>query len=161
MLGWRGRSRGLKVVGAYGNADAGDLSAGLRGRGPAFAERVGTAEARGMLRAWRRAGRRTERAPRLDLRWTRQCSCGRTADGASVDDEPIVWLPFLIGSEENRGPLFDIDGISHEGDRLPAGDGPQGRKIQTIRPPVGDFPLAYPLSVIRVVMAPWRRSPVR
>ncbi len=142
--------RGLEVVGAYGNADAGDLTAGLRGRGPAFAEQVGTAEARAMLRAWRSAGRRTERAPRLDLRWTRQCFCGRTVDGASVDDEPIVGLPFLTGSEENRGPLFDLDGISHEGDRLPAGDGPQGRKIQTIRPPAGDFPSAYPLSVVRV-----------
>ncbi len=142
--------RGLEVVGAYGNADAGDMTAGLRGRGPAFAEQVGTAEARAMLRAWRRAGRHTERSPSLDVRWTRRCFCGRTVDGAPVDEKPIVGLPFLTGSEENRGPLFDVDGVSHEGDRLPVGLGPQGRKIQTIRPPVGDFAPAYPLSVIRV-----------
>jgi hypothetical protein len=38
--------RGQDVVGAYGNADAGDMTAALRGRGPAFAERVGEPPAR-------------------------------------------------------------------------------------------------------------------
>ena len=37
------------VVGAYGNADAGDMTAGLRGRGPAFAEEVGRREADALL----------------------------------------------------------------------------------------------------------------
>ncbi len=142
--------RKREVVGAYGNSDAGDLTAGLRGRGPAFAEAVGFAEADAMLTAWRRAGRRMTARPPLARRWTRTCFCGRSVGGAEVDDEPVMGLPFLTGSEENRGPLYDIDGVSHEGDRLPAGDGPQGVKIQAIRPPVGDFPTAIPLSVLRV-----------
>src|SRR3954463_6120135 len=51
------------VVGAYGNGDAGDMTAGLRGRGPAYAEQVGRAEADAMLRAWRSAGRRLTGKP--------------------------------------------------------------------------------------------------
>ena len=57
--------------------------------------------------------------PIVDSRWTRSCFCGRKVDGHAVADSPVMGLPFLTGSEENRGPLFDVDGVEHEGDRLP------------------------------------------
>jgi neutral ceramidase len=138
------------VVGAYGNADAGDMTAALRGRGPAFAEHVGGAEAGAMLRAWKGAGRHLSSSPPFDLRWTRSCFCGRTVDGGQVADTPAMGFPFFTGSEENRGPLYDQTGVNHEGDRLPIDSGPQGRKIQTAQPPEADFPRAVPLIVVRL-----------
>ncbi len=59
-------------------------------------------------------------------------------------------FPFFTGSEENRGPLYDQDHVNHEGDRLPADVGPQGRKIVTVQPPAADFPSAAPLMVVRL-----------
>jgi neutral ceramidase len=140
---------GHEVVGAYGNADAGDMTAALRGRGPAYAERVGRAEARAMLRAWRSAGRHLSGSPAFGIRWTRSCFCGRTVDGGQVADKPVMGFPFFTGSEENRGPLFDQTHVNHEGMRLPVGVGPQSRKIQTLGPPAADFPSAVPLMVVR------------
>jgi neutral ceramidase len=139
-----------EVVGAYGNADAGDMTAAFRGRGPAFAEKVGRAEAGAMLRAWRRAGTQMSHAPPFETRWTRSCFCGRTVDGGTVADSPAMGFPFFTGSEENRGPLYDQDHVNHEGDRLPADVGPQGRKIVTVQPPAADFPSAAPLMVVRL-----------
>ena len=139
-----------EVVGAYGNADAGDMTAALRGRGPAFAERVGRAEARAMVRAWRSAGRHLSGSPPFGVRWTRSCFCGRTVDGGQVADKPAMGFPFFTGSEENRGPLFDETHVNHEGARLAIGIGPQSRKIQTLGPPVADFPSAVPLMVVRL-----------
>jgi neutral ceramidase len=138
------------VVGAYGNADAGDMTAALRGRGPAFAERVGQREAGAMLRAWRSAGSRLSRSLPFDMRWTRSCFCGRTVDGGQVADKPAMGFPFFTGSEENRGPLYDQTHVNHEGDRLPADVGPQGRKIVSAQPPAADFPSAVPLMVVRL-----------
>ena len=143
-------SRKREVVGAYGNAEAGDMTAALRGRGPAFAERTGRAEARAMLRAWRQAGRRMSGSPRLDVRWTRSCFCGRTVSGGRVDSQPAMGSPFFTGSEEGRGPLFEQTGVHHEGQRLPVPVGPQGRKIETVGPPEAEFPLAVPLMVVRL-----------
>jgi neutral ceramidase len=140
----------MLVVGAYGNADAGDMTAGLRGRGPAYAEDVGRKEAKAMLRAWRAAGKAMDRTPVFDLRWSRSCFCGRTVDAETVDDHGVVGLPFLTGSEEARGPLYDETKDNYEGRRLPAGVGPQSRKIQAIQPPVGDFAKAFPLVVVRI-----------
>src|SRR3954452_8990119 len=142
--------RGSEVVGAYGNADAGDMTAGLRGRGPAWAQRVGYAEARAMLAAWRRAGRRLSGAPPFETRWTRSCFCGRVVSGGKVADQPSMGFPFFTGSEENRGPLYDETHFNHEGHRLPADVGPQGRKIQSVGPPAADFPRAVPLMVVRL-----------
>ncbi|MEA2467340.1 MAG: neutral ceramidase [Thermoleophilaceae bacterium] len=139
-----------EVVGAYGNGDAGDMTAGFRGRGPAHAEWVGRAEANAMLRAWRRAGARLSRSPAFDVRWTRTCFCGRTVTGGPVADSPAMGFPFFTGSEENRGPLYDETHVNHEGDRLAVGVGPQGRKILTVQPPVADFPAAMPLMVVRL-----------
>src|SRR4051794_244066 len=141
---------GQDVVGAYGNADAGDMTAGLRGRGPAFAEEVGSREADAFLTAWRRAGRSLSASPVVDLRWTRSCFCGRTVEGGQVADSPRMGQPFLTGSEENRGPLFDLTGQHYEGLRLPLDAGPQGRKIGVLGPPEADFPGAIPLLVARI-----------
>src|SRR3954453_10706996 len=141
---------GQDVVGAYGNPDAGDMTAGLRGRGPAFAEEVGSREADAFLAAWRRAGRSLSATPAFDVRWTRSCFCGRTVDGGQVADSPRMGQPFLTGSEENRGPLFDATGQHYEGTRLAVGVGPQGRKIGTLGPPEADFPGTIPLLVARI-----------
>src|SRR3954447_24654674 len=141
---------GQDVVGAYGNADAGDMTAGLRGRGPAFAEQVGRREADAFLAAWRRAGRSLSASPAFDVRWTRSCFCGRTVDGGQVADSPRMGQPFLTGSEENRGPLFDVTQEHYEGLRLPLDAGPQGRKIGVLGPPEADFPGAIPLTVARI-----------
>jgi hypothetical protein len=142
--------RSQDVVGAYGNADAGDMTAALRGRGPAYAEFVGRREARAMLRAWRRAGRAMTARPALDLRWSRSCFCGRSVGGQAVDNRAVVGLPFLTGSEENRGPLYDATHVNYEGRRLPVGIGPQSRKIQAVPPPIASFPTAIPLMVVRL-----------
>src|SRR5437762_7340230 len=58
-------------------------------------------------------------------------------------------FPFFTGSEENRGPLYDETHVNHEGGRLPFDDGPQGRKIPGVGPPVADFPSAVPLMAVR------------
>src|SRR4051794_1086935 len=138
------------VVGAYGNGDAGDMTAGPRGRGPAYAERVGSREARAMLSGWRRAGGHMARSLPFAVRWTRSCFCGRTVSGGQVADTPYMGYPFFTGSEESRGPLYDQTHVNHEGGRLPFDVGPQGRKIQTVGPPAADFPTAVPLMVVRL-----------
>src|SRR4051794_15926982 len=138
------------VIGAYGNADAGDMTAAFRGRGPAFADRVGSREAGAMLSGWRRAGRHMARSLPFAVRWTRSCFCGRTVSGGQVADSPEMGFPFFTGSEENRGPLYDQTHVNHEGQRLPLDSGPQGRKIPGIGPPAADFPTAAPLMVVRL-----------
>src|SRR4051794_23539818 len=142
--------RGQDVVGAYGNGDAGDMTAAFRGRGPAFAEHVGAREARAMLSGWRRAGRHLAHSLPFAIRWTRSCFCGRTVSGGQVADTPEMGFPFFTGSEENRGPLYDETHVNHEGQRLPLDNGPQGRKIPGIGPPAADFPTAAPLMVVRL-----------
>jgi neutral ceramidase len=143
--------RGEEVVAAYGNSDAGDMSAGLGRRGPAKADEVGRAEARAMLRAWRRAGRHLSARPAFAARWTRACFCGqKVRGGGAVANQPSVGFPFLTGSEENRGPLYDETHVNHEGDRLPVDNGPQGRKIQAVGPPEAQFPAAVPLLALRL-----------
>ncbi len=139
-----------EVVGAYGNSDAGDMTAGLVRRGPAVADEVGRAEAKAMLLAWRRAAKGMSGNPAFDWRWTRLCFCGQAAGGGPVASEPSVGLPFLTGSEENRGPLYDEVPINYEGRRQDAGSGPQGRKIQALGPPVARFPTAVPIVALRI-----------
>jgi neutral ceramidase len=139
------------VVNAYGNTDEGDVSSGLDRDGPAAAEKVGRRQAGAMLDAWREAGGESERRPRLDRRWTRSCFCGRQTEAGRVDDEAVVGVPFLTGSEENRGPLFDITGVPFEGVRSPVGAGAQGHKLPAVSDAgTGSFPTAVPLSTVRV-----------
>ena len=116
------------VVNVYGNSDAGDVSAGLTRFGPAHAEEVGRREARAMLAAWRQAGRRLSRRPRLELRWTRVCFCGQATPFGQLADHAVFGSAYLTGSEEGRGPLFEATGQIFEGRRLAAPVGPQGVK---------------------------------
>ena len=140
--------RGQDVVDAYGNTDEGDQSAGLDHWGPAAADHVGTVEARKFMAAWRQAGRHMNRAPSLDLRWTRMCFCGQQTAAGPVANKGVFGQAEFTGSEEGRGPLYDETRVPFEGDHLPVGAGPQGNKIQTPIPL--DIPTAVPLMTLRV-----------
>jgi neutral ceramidase len=142
--------RGQEIVNAYGNSDQGDMTAGLRFSGPAGAYEVGMREARAFVRAWREAGRRMSRRVQMRTRWTVECFCGRETAVGPVDDQAVVGIPFLTGSEENRGPLYDETGVPFEGRRLPAGSGPQGAKLQVVPDLGASFPEATPLTTVRV-----------
>src|SRR3954447_4566614 len=117
--------KGQDVVNAYGNTDEGDQSAGLTRDGPAAADYVGRVEAAAMLRAWREAGRHMSSAPTLESRWTRVCFCG----GDGSDSHAVTGLPLFTGSEEGRGPLYDVTHQPFEGRTGPE-RGPQGDKVQ-------------------------------
>lgn len=136
------------VVNVYGNSDEGDQSAGLSQTGPAGSDAVGRAEARAMVAAWRSAGRRLSARPTLDLRATRICFCGQaTSDGGNVATEGRPGVPFFTGSEEGRGPLFDVTRVPLEGSRAPVASRDQGEKLVV---PAGGFPNAAPIMVVRV-----------
>ena len=139
------------VIDVYGNSNEGDQSAGLHDRGPSVAERVGRAEGEAMFKTWRRAGARMSRRPLVDLRWTRVCFCGQmTADGR-VSSQPLPGVPFFTGSEENRGPLFDITGIPFEGQRAALESyESQGHKIGVPGASKDTYPTAVPLFALRV-----------
>jgi len=136
------------VVNAYGNTNEGDQSSGLDRWGPAAADHVGTVEARKFLKAWHQAGRHMDRTPTLARRWTRMCFCGQDTAAGPVDDRGVFGQAEFTGSEEGRGPLFDITRVPFEGDHLPVGAGPQGNKIQTPIPL--DIPTAVPLMALQV-----------
>ena len=141
--------RRQQIVNVYGTSNEGDQSAGLDRSGPAQSDYVGRVEAGAMLAAWRSARRAMSRTPALDTRWTRVCFCGQDVDGGKVADESQVGIPFLTGSEEERGPLFDVTQEHFEGRRAPAGADPHGRKIF---PPGagGGVPNGVPLMAVRV-----------
>jgi hypothetical protein len=139
---------GQEVLNVYGNSNEGDMSAGLTRHGPAASDYVGRIEASAMVRAWERAGSALQRKPLLDSRWTRVCFCGQTLeDGHQVDDHSELGQPFLTGSEEERGPLYDMTGDHYEDTRSPVDRGPQGHKIGG---PLGDVPNRVPLLAVRV-----------
>ena len=138
---------GQEVVNVFGNSAEGDMSAGLDRSGPAASDYVGRVEAAAMLRAWKRAGRRLERSPALDWRWTRVCFCGQAVAGGRVASSGEVGQPFLTGSEEQRGPLFDITGQHYEGSAGPDRGDPHGRKV-TAAP--SSPPNVVPLLAVRV-----------
>lgn len=141
--------RRQEVLNVYGNSDEGDMSAGLHRSGPAASDEVGRVEADQMYGAWRRAGRQLTSRPALDTRWTRSCFCGQETEGGKVANESQVGLPFITGSEEERGPLYDVTGEDFEGDHAPTSSGPQGDKLGA--PGVGGgVPHAFPLLAVRV-----------
>ena len=139
---------GQEVVNVYGNSDEGDQTAGLHRAGPAAADYVGRVEAKAFLRAWREAGQHMNATPVLARRWTRMCWCGQQTAAGPVADEGVFGLPQFTGSEEGRGPLFDVTGVPFESHRLPVGSGPHGVKIQTPLPV--DVPDAVPLMALRI-----------
>ncbi|MBA2349804.1 MAG: neutral/alkaline non-lysosomal ceramidase N-terminal domain-containing protein, partial [Solirubrobacterales bacterium] len=135
------------VVNVYPNGAEGDQSAGLRHTGVAGAVEVGQKEADAMFEAWQDAESKLSRTPPLDVRWTRTCFCGRDTATGPVDSKGVVGAGFLTGSEEGRGPLFDLTGVSFEGRTSPVDDPVQGRKIQV---PVASPPPATIVSVLRI-----------
>ncbi len=141
--------RRQQVLNVYGNSNEGDMSAGLDYTGPAGSDTVGRIEARHMLAAWRGAGRRLGNRFPFDMRWTRVCFCGRQTKTGPVASEPEVGLPFFTGSEEERGPLFDITGEHFEGRRSPTSVGPHGHKLGVQGIP-GEVPEAVPLLAVRI-----------
>jgi hypothetical protein len=140
--------RSQEIVNVYGNSNEGDMSAGLDRHGPAASDYVGRVEAAAMLRAWRQAGRAMTTTPALDTRWTRICFCGQQTDGGQVADQPQVGMPFLTGSEEERGPLYEETGEHYEGRRAPIDTGPQGHKLYP--PGASNVPNVVPLLAVRV-----------
>jgi neutral ceramidase len=136
------------VVNVYPNADEGDQTAGIAHVGPAAADWVGTQEALAMLRAWRAAGPRLSRTPAIDLRWTRTCFCGRDTATGKVDTQGREGMGFLTGSEEGRGPLYDVTHVSFEGMTSPNDDPVQGDKY--VIPGAGNPPPAVPIAVVRL-----------
>jgi len=136
------------VMNVYGNSNEGDMSAGLDRSGPAASDYVGRVEASAMVRAWRTARAQLSRTPELDMRWTRICFCGQEVEGRKVADASAVGVPFLTGSEEERGPLFDVTREHFEGRRKPVDDGgPHGRKIEF---ETGGVPRGVPLLAVRI-----------
>jgi neutral ceramidase len=135
------------VVNVYPNSDEGDQTAGIAHVGIAAADEVGSAEADAMFRAWQDAGRSLSSTPALDLRWTRTCFCGRDTATGRVATSGKEGVPFVTGSEEGRGPLYDITHVSLEGTTSPIPDPEQGNKVVA---PVGDPPPAVPFAVLRV-----------
>src|SRR5439155_17787652 len=136
------------VVDVYPNADEGDQLAGIAHVGPAAADWVGTQEALAMVRAWRAAGPHLSRTPALDLRWTRTCFCGRDTATGKVDTQGREGMGFLTGSEEGRGPLYDVTHIPFEGMTSPYDDPVQGDKY--VIPGAGNPPPAVPIAVVRI-----------
>jgi neutral ceramidase len=135
------------VLNVYGNSNEGDISAGLVRDGPAASDYVGRVEAAAMLRAWRAA--RVSRTAGLDSRWTRVCFCGQQTEGGNVADYAMIGFPFLTGSEEERGPLFDVTRLPLEGTRNPLPVPGQGHKAGI---PLGSdsVPKAVPLMALRI-----------
>ncbi len=139
-----------EVLNVYGNSNEGDMSAGLDRSGPAASDYVGRVEAAKMEEAWRAAGKHSSRRPAFDSRWTRACFCGQKVENnEQVAKESEVGIPFLTGSEEERGPLFDITGEEFEDRRGPDRGPPHGVKISA--PGVGGgVPRAVPRVAFRL-----------
>src|SRR3954447_25350218 len=89
------------------------------------------------------------------------CFCGQDTAAGPVADHGVFGLSQFTGSEEGRGPLFDVTRVPFEGDHLPIGAGgslpvpstpaadpAQGDKI-VIGAPL-DVPKAVPLMALRV-----------
>ena len=138
------------VVDVYGNSDEGDMSAGLTRSGPAAADYVGRTEAAKFLEAWKAAGSTMTTSPALDSRWTRVCFCGQGTDVGPVASSAEVGLPLITGSEEGRGPLYDVTHVAFEGDHSPLSVGPQGDKLPVVPDAAGTTPKAFPLAALRI-----------
>ena len=144
--------KGQDVVAAYGNSDEGDQSSGLYRWGPAWADHVGRVEAAAFVRAWKQAGQAMSASPDIESRWTRLCFCGQAQPNGqgAADTKAVTGLPLFTGSEEGRGPLYDTDHVVFEGDRLPADNGVQGRKIPITGAQGNSIPQAVPLMALRI-----------
>jgi hypothetical protein len=73
--------------------------------------------------------------------------------GGKVDVQAVVGLPLTTGSEEGRGPLYDVTKRNFEGDHLPSdntADPAQGDKIPVFRESGVSVPQAVPLFAVRI-----------
>jgi neutral ceramidase len=140
---------GARVVDLFANGAEGDVSAGVGRGGPAAAEETGRLEARAILAAWRAAGHALGRNPVLDARWTRVCFCGQQTLGGKLAATPVLGLPQVTGSEEGRGPAFEISGQQFVGRTSPVDDPEQGHKILTSSE-AGQVPQTAPLLAMRL-----------
>ncbi|MCW2709799.1 MAG: hypothetical protein JWM22_3641 [Frankiales bacterium] len=143
------------IVNAYGNTDEGDQSAGLTRSGPAAADYVGRVEADAMMKAWEQAGKHLTSSPTLATRWTRMCFCGQETAGGPVSKTATPGLPLFTGSEEGRGPLYDITKVPFEGVSSPTTDPLDPAQGDKVVVPTGMFspgstPPAVPLTVAQV-----------
>ena len=88
------------------------MSAGLTRDGPAASDYVGRVEAARDVRRVARGGPQAARARPRSRAAGRACaSAARWSSRASaVASQSQVGIPFLTGSEEERGPLYDITG---------------------------------------------------
>jgi neutral ceramidase len=145
------RAGAPNAVNVYGNSDEGDITAGIAHNGPAWADYVGRVEAAAMLRAWRAAAGSLTRTPEIDVRWTRVCFCGQETLGGRVDSRPVFGEAEFTGSEEGRGPLYDLTGVPLEGQTSPVGHDPQGHKLGASFDLGGNStPHAVPLLALRI-----------
>jgi neutral ceramidase len=147
-----------EVVSAFANADEGDQTSGIRHTGPADAERVGDVEAHALLDAWTAAGAALSNDLPIDMRWTRVALSGASTSAGTLSTKGVPGLSLFTGSEEGRGPLYDVTGqvggTNFEGQHLPADtpDG-QGDKIQvntSVPFSTPQFPQVLPLTVLRL-----------
>ena len=108
------------VIDVFPNSNEGDQSAGLDGQGPLIAERVGARRGQGDVQgveARRQAPERRRR--RSTCAGPASASAARPPPTARSPTTPQAGAPFLTGSEEGRGPLYDITHQPLEGDRSP------------------------------------------
>jgi hypothetical protein len=137
------------IVDVYPNSDEGDITAGIQHTGIEGAIQVGSAESKAMFAAWKEARAHLSQKPDLDLRWTRTCFCGRMTATGAVDSSAEVGIGFLTGSEEGRGPLYDVTHVPFEGVTSPIDsltDPAQGNKIGIPE----SLPPAVPITVVRI-----------
>src|SRR5207244_1846581 len=112
------------------------------------ADHVGLEKAWNIVLAWWHCRRHQTRQPHLDQRRTRVCLCGQSTDVGRVDSMGVIGLPLLTGSEEGRGPLYDLTHVPFEGRMAPASVGPQGDKIPVFAETA--VPKAVPLAALRL-----------
>jgi hypothetical protein len=65
-----------------------------------------------------------------------------------LPSDPLPGVPFLTGSEEERGPLYDVTGVPLEDRRNPVGSDTQGHKLG-IQGAGQDLPRVVPLIALR------------
>ncbi len=87
--------------------------------------------------------------PILARRWTRMCWCGQQTAAGPVADQAVFGLPQFTGSEEGRGPLFDVTGVPFEGHRH-ARSARAPRATRSPAPLPVEVPEAVPLMALRV-----------
>ena len=142
------------MINVFGNSNEGDQSAGLDGQGPldrrARRPRRGQGDVQG-LAAGRASG--SARAPSSTCAGRGSASAASRPRDGRVADEPVRGVPFLTGSEEGRGPLFDVTqrAVRGRAARRPRASSPRATRSAIPGATSTDtYPAAVPLFVLRV-----------